>query len=135
MRKNFSQMTDEEKRMLFMEMAKKFGGVDWSTAERSNRAYKKKTADLSAVFSAFTVGEWCLIGMFFESIDVVAGTAETAFIGNIADGFFCGTQCGDALFNAVFLKIRKDGFSCMFFEKSTAFVGAEMNDRSDLVQC
>jgi len=28
MRKNFSQMTDEEKRMLFMEMAKKFGGVD-----------------------------------------------------------------------------------------------------------
>ena len=28
MKKNFSQMTDEEKRMLFMEMAKKFGGVD-----------------------------------------------------------------------------------------------------------
>ena len=29
MRKNFSQMTDEEKKQLFMEMAKKFSGVDW----------------------------------------------------------------------------------------------------------
>ena len=28
MRKNFSQMTDEEKKRLFLEMAKKFGGVD-----------------------------------------------------------------------------------------------------------
>lgn len=28
MRKNFSQMTDEEKKQLFLEMAKKFGGVD-----------------------------------------------------------------------------------------------------------
>lgn len=28
MRKPFSQMTDEEKKLLFMEMARKFSGVD-----------------------------------------------------------------------------------------------------------
>ena len=72
--------------------------------------------------------------MFFESVDVVTGAAETVFIGDFADGVCCLGQIVQALLNAVFGKILKNGFSHVAFEKTAAFSGAKVDDRCDLLQ-
>lgn len=97
-------------------------------------AVKKHLSCVSDAFCFLAVFQGGETRVFFEAVDVVAGTAETVFVGNFADGFCCLGETVETLFDTVFREVLKNGFAHVALEKAATFSGAKVDDGCNLLQ-